>query len=311
MNKRYVKSIDKEVSEIGFGSWQLANNSTWGSMSEKEAIALVKEAYKKGVNMFDTAPGYGGGSSEKILGKALNDVREHVVFNTKVGHGPNGEYEFTEEGIRTSIQRSMKNLQTNYLDSVILHNPNKSIQEGNSPLIDELRNAKEKGLIRGWGFSIDSLEELKLVLENNEDVDTIEIMFNIIHQEPKYLFNEILNRGIFLIIKVPLDSGWLTGKYNKNSTFTGIRDRWTQDVKDIRSYIINEIKKIIGDAPMSKEALRFILSFHQVSTVIPGTKNIEQLDSNISATNYMMDFDTKIKLEELYEHQIKNLNTPW
>ena len=183
MKKRFVKSINNEVSEIGFGTWQLAQNDTWGTMSEQDAINLVKTAYKSGVNMFDTAPGYGGGSSEKILGKALKGVREHVVINTKVGHGPNGEYEFTEEGIRTSIQRSMKNLQTNYLDSVILHNPNKTIQEGDSPLIDELRNAKQSGLIKGWGFSIDSLDELKLVLENNDDVDTIEIMFNIIHHK--------------------------------------------------------------------------------------------------------------------------------
>ena len=132
-------------------------------------------------------------------------------------------------------------------------------------------------------------------------------MFNIVHQDPKYLFNEILNRGIFLIIKVPLDSGWLTGKYNKDSEFTGVRARWTNEVKTIRSFIVNQIKEIIGDEPMTKEALRFILSFHQVSTVIPGTKSVEQLTQNVSASDYLMDPETKIKLEELYEYKIKNL----
>lgn len=311
MNKRYVKSIDKEVSEVGFGGWQLAQNDTWGSMSETEAIHLVKEAYKRGVNMFDTAPGYGGGSSEKILGKALKGIREEVIINTKVGHGPNGEYEFTLEGIQTSIDRSLKNLQTNYLDSVILHNPEKYIQEGNSPILDALRKLKKKGTIKGFGFSIDSLDEVKTVLEHNDDIDSLELMFNIIHQEPKYLFNEIMNRGIFLIIKVPLDSGWLTGKYNKDSSFTGVRSRWTQEVKTIRHFIVNEIKHIIGDAPMSTEALRFILSFHQVSCVIPGTKSLEQLESNVNASNYPMDFETRMKLEQLYEYKIKNLYTPW
>lgn len=310
MNKRYVKSIDKEVSEVGFGSWQLAQNSTWGKMSEQDAIELVQEAYKRGVNMFDTAPGYGAGFSEKILGKALKDVRKDVVINTKVGHGPNGEYEFTIEGIRHSIQRSLQNLQTDYLDSVILHNPEKYVQQGNSPLIEELKKIKKEGLILGYGFSIDSLEELKTVLENN-DVDTIEVMFNIIHQEPKYLFNEILKRGIFLIIKVPLDSGWLTGKYDKNSTFTGVRDRWTQDVKDIRHYIVKQIKEIVQEDPLTIEALRFILSFHQVSTVIPGTKNIQQLEQNIKASDYSMSPETKMKLEQLFEYEIKNLYTPW
>ena len=311
MKKRFVKSINNEVSEIGFGTWQLAQNDTWGTMSEQDAINLVKTAYKSGVNMFDTAPGYGGGSSEKILGKALKGIRNEVVINTKVGHGPNGEYEFTVEGIRHSINRSMKNLNTDYLDSVILHNPESYILEGNNPLVDELRKIKQEGLIKGYGFSIDTLEQLESVLNTFDDLNTIEIMFNIIHQKPKNLFNELLKRGIFLIIKVPLDSGWLTGKYNKESEFTGIRSRWTQDVKDIRHYIVREIKTIIGDSPMSKEALRFILSFHQVSCVIPGTKRIEQLNSNISAGDYPMDYETKMKLEELYEYKIKNLYTPW
>ena len=310
MKTRYVKSIDKNVSEIGFGGWQLSPNNTWGSMTEKDAINLVQEAYKKGITVFDTAPNYGGGFSEEILGKALKKIRNDVVINTKVGHGPNNEYEFSVEGIRNSVKRSLKRLQTKYLDSVILHNPDKHELEGNSPLVEELKKLKAKGTIKGYGFSIDTLEELKLVLENY-DVDTIEIMFNIIHQAPKYLFNEVLSRGIFLLIKVPLDSGWLTGKYNKESQFKGIRERWTQDVKDIRHFIVNEIKKIIGDSPMSKEALRFILSFHQVSTVIPGVRNIEQLESNMSASDYMMDFETKMKLEQLYEYKIKNLYTPW
>lgn len=177
-------------------------------------------------------------------------------------------------------------------------------------MLAELKKIKKEGLIKGYGFSIDSLSELKTVLDNN-DVDTIEVMFNIVHQDPKYLFNEILNRGIFLIIKVPLDSGWLTGKYNKESEFTGVRARWTKDVKEIRQFILNQIREIIKDESMVKEALRFILSFHQVSTVIPGTKNIEQLEQNISASEYMMSPDTKFKLEELYEYKIKNLYTPW
>lgn len=311
MKNRYVKSLNREVSEIGMGTWQLSPNETWGDMSENDAINLVKEAYNSGVSVFDTAPGYGNGFSEVILGKALKGIRENVVINTKVGHGPNGEHEFSPEGIEKSITRSLKSLKTTYLDSVILHNPEKYILEGDNPLVDTLKGLKKKKVIKAWGFSIDTVEELSLVLENHPDVDTIEIMFNMIHQSPKNLFNTVVERGIFLLIKVPLDSGWLTGKYNKDSVFEGIRQRWTPDVKEIRGYIINEIKNIIGTQAMSKEALRFILSYHQVSCIIPGTKNIEQLKQNIEASNYMMDFDTKMKLEQLYEYKIKNLYTPW
>lgn len=310
MNKRYVKSLNRDVSEIGFGSWQLSTNDTWGYMTKEYAIKLVKEAYNNGVTVFDTAPGYGNGASEKILGEATKDFRENVIINTKVGHGPNGEYEFSIEGIRNSIKRSLENLQTTYLDSVIMHNPERYILEGNSPLVEELKKAKEEGLIKAYGFSIDSLEELKIVLENY-DVDTIEIMFNIIHQEAKYLFDEIKRRGIFLLIKVPLDSGWLTGKYTNESSFTGVRARWDKDTKDERHKIINEIKDITGNENLVNDALGFILSFNQVSAVIPGTKNLQQLHSNISSSSYKMPSEIKEKLEDLYDNQIKKQNIPW
>jgi aryl-alcohol dehydrogenase-like predicted oxidoreductase len=300
----------KPISEIGFGAWQLGGTGTWGHMSKEEGITLVKQAIKEGVNFFDTAPGYGQGNSELILGEALLESRDKVFINTKVGHGPNGEYEFTVEGVSNSISRSLKNLQTNYLDSVILHNPERYILEGDSDLFDELNKFKEKGLIKGYGVSIDTLEELKLTL-NNLNVDVIEIMFNIVHQEVKELFSEVVKKGILLIIKVPLDSGWLTGKYNSQSQFTGVRDRWSRQDISVRSEIVDKIKDIVGENNLVHTALRFILSFDAVTTVIPGTKNIHQLKTNCMASNDILALSKKEQLELLYKNYIKKANTPW
>ena len=193
---------------------------------------------------------------------------------------------------------------------MILHNPEQYILEGKSILFDELDKYKEKGIIRGYGVSIDSLEELKLVLYNL-DVDVIEIMFNIVHQEVKELFDEVQNKGILLIIKVPLDSGWLTGKYNEKSIFTGIRERWTEEDKIIRASIINKIKIIVEDEDLVLTALRFILSFDAVTTVIPGTKNILQLKNNCIASDDLLSSDVKSELEDLYQDYIKTVKTPW
>lgn len=310
MKYRKSSRFEKSISEIGFGAWQLGGISTWGYMSKEEGITLVKEAIEEGVNFFDTAPGYGQGNSELILGEALLEVRERVFINTKIGHGPNGEYEFTVEGISNSINRSLKNLQTNYLDSVILHNPEKYILEGDTNLFDELEKFKKKGLINGYGVSIDTLEELKLTLENL-NVDVIEIMFNIVHQEVKELFSKIMEKGILLITKVPLDSGWLTGKYNHSSEFTGVRDRWSKQDKLVRSNIIDKIKDITGEKNLAQTALRFILSFEEVTTIIPGTKNIEQLKMNSTASNGILAISKKEELELLYQDYIKDMNTPW
>ena len=190
MNKRYSRKFDLSVSEIGFGGWQLGNGSFWGDMTYEEGIELVKAAYDKGITFYDTAPGYSNGLSEKILGEALKDCRKNVFINTKFGHNHLNETNFGEEFIEKSINESLERLQTTYVDSVILHNPPREILEGKTRHQEEFNRLKEIGKIHGFGVSIDSLEELDLVL-NNLDVDVIEILFNINSQAPKYLFEKI------------------------------------------------------------------------------------------------------------------------
>lgn len=310
MKYRYDFEPTGKVSLVGFGAWQLGNLDNWDGPDHDEAVQLVKQAYDLGVNFFDTAPNYGQGNSERILGEALKDVREHVFFNTKVGHGPDGAYEFTPEGIRRSVRRSLEKLQTTYLDSVILHNPERYILEGKSDLIDTLKALKSEGLIRKYGVSIDTLEELETVLDNLE-VDTIEIMFNIIHQEPKARFDEVEKRHILLVVKVPLDSGWLTGKYDRSSTFEGIRSRWDKKTIETRAEIVDDIAQILGTRDLVAPALRFIMDFPAVGTVIPGTKNLAQLKSNVTSVNYQLDPIKKQHLEDLYRQSIVKKETPW
>jgi aryl-alcohol dehydrogenase-like predicted oxidoreductase len=309
MKKRYVSRFNIYVSEIGFGGWQLAN-PLWGSMAYEEGINLVKKAYEKGINFFDTAPGYSNGLSERIIGEALKDVRENVFINTKFGHNALGETDFSEDAIERSINESLERLQTTYIDSVILHNPPREILEGKTRHEEEFQRIKRIGKIRGYGVSIDTLEELELVL-NNWDVDVIEILFNIMHQSPKYLFDKVNERGILLSIKVPLDSGWLTGKYNANSKFEGIRTRWSQDVILKRAKIVEKIKNIVKDEDLVKYAIGFILSFDAVKTVITGVKNVEQLEANINASEFKLSEELKQEFEKLYEQEIKPLNLPW
>ncbi len=310
MNYRYQFASGKKVSVVGFGGWQLGNQSSWNGSSIEEGIALVKEAIKNGVTFFDTAPNYADGNSEKIIGEGIKGYRDQVIINTKVGHGPNGEWAFSPEGIRASVQRSLRQLQTNYIDSVILHNPEQYVLKGESELPQVLKELKQEGLIHQWGISIDSLEELDLALKYlNPDV--IEIMFNIIHQEPRYLFDEIQKRNILLIIKVPLDSGWLSGKYDEHSSFTGVRARWDKKTIQTRADFVKKIKTILHTEEIAPLALQYILSYSAVSTVIPGIKTKAHLFSNIGALNHSITPEQVQLLETLYENEIKQKETPW
>lgn len=310
MKYRSFEKQKRNISQIGFGGWQLGNSALWSEMSFSQGVELVKQAFHKGINFFDTAPGYSGGDSERIIGEALHMVRNQVFINTKFGHNHLNQEDFSESSIEYAVDQSLKRLQTDYLDSILLHNPPRYILEGRTKHQDEFERLKSLGKILAWGVSIDSLEELRLVLDHL-DVDVIEIMFNINHQAVKQHFDEVKKKGILLIAKIPLDSGWLTGKYGKSSQFSGIRARWSEEDILIRSEIITEIKNIVNDDDIVKFALSFILSFDAVTTIIPGMKNIKQLDSNIQSCDFNLDESIKQKLESLYINKIQPKKLVW
>lgn len=310
MKYKKLNGIAFPISTISFGAWQLGNNEFFGEMNDEDAIDLVKEAVKQGINLFDTAPGYGGGNSERLLGIALKEYRDKVFINTKFGHKADGTSDFSVEALEPGVKDSLKRLQTNYLDSVILHNPGKDMLYGSHPIYKEFQRLKSNGIINHYGVSIDSYEELDIVLHHN-NVDVIALMFNIIHQSPKDLFDEIEKQGILLIIKVPLDSGWLTGKYTKQTKHTGVRSRWTKEVIDTRLSIVNKIKEILPTENLVHASLQFILNHKAVTSVIPGTRNMMQLLSNVEASNYILSQQKQQQLYDLYDQYIKTQYTPW
>ncbi|AGB40283.1 putative oxidoreductase, aryl-alcohol dehydrogenase like protein [Halobacteroides halobius DSM 5150] len=311
MDKRKLGNTGLEVSEIGFGSWQLGNTTAWKGASQKEAIKLVHQALELGCNFFDTAPNYARGNSEKILGKALNDRREEVVISTKFGHFSDGTVDYDFNLIRESVENSLNSLQTDYLDSVLLHNPPFEFLTGSTPHFEILQKLKDEGIIKAYGASVDTSEEMLALIENTK-AEVIEVMFNILYQEPRKVFDKAKEAGVGLIIKVPLDSGWLTGKYNKNSNFTGIRARWSQEVIERRAQLVDKIKQIKSDQrDMVDEALRFILSYPEVSTVIPGIRNRNQLEQNLNANNKEMLKSLQKEYESFYKDNLAGNELPW
>ena len=310
MNYNPYGKLEKKASRISFGGWQLGNNEFWGEMSFQEGVNLVKEAYDNGITLFDTAPGYANGQSEKIIGEALKDVREHVIINTKIGHKADGSTDFSVESMESQINESLARLQTDYLDSVLLHNPGMDILSGKTDHFKELKRLKEKGLIRAYGVSIDTYSELKIVIEKT-DVQVIEILFNIFFQEPSSLFMFVKLKKIGLIAKVPLDSGWLTGKYDADSKFEGIRSRWDSKTIERRADLVKRIKNITNDDNITKYAIAFILSYAGVTSVLTGIKNSAQLLENIEAEKFVLDFKLKQNLIDIYNQQIKNKPLTW
>ena len=310
--KKYIKgSIN--ISEIGLGAWQLGHNSGWKSITENEALNLVHKSLDLGINFFDTAPNYGHGTSEERLGKALKGRdRSKIVINTKFGHTHTGTINFSSDYIRESLEGSLKRLQLDYVDSLIIHNPPSEYFDGNKndhyEILDKLI---VEGKIKAYGASLDTYDDMKLLMDTTNS-KVIEAFFNIFHQDTLRGFEKAQNKDVGIIVKIPLDSGWLTGKYNAESRFNDIRSRWSKEDIETRAKLVTKVKSIIGtEENLAHIAIAFCLAYDAVSTVIPGNVNIEQLISNVKSTDISVSQNLIEKLEYFYQSEVKNLNLSW
>jgi aryl-alcohol dehydrogenase-like predicted oxidoreductase len=131
MKRRPLGATGITVGEIGLGAWQLANPD-WGVYDRAEALRVVQQALDAGCDFFDTAPPYGGGRSEKLLGRALAGVRPSVTICTKFGHSAEGlpPTNFDVAALRPSLEASLRRLRTDYVDVLLLHNPPVALLNG-------------------------------------------------------------------------------------------------------------------------------------------------------------------------------------
>jgi aryl-alcohol dehydrogenase-like predicted oxidoreductase len=311
MKLRPFGNTGMHVSEIGLGAWQLANPD-WGINDKNEALRIVQKSLEAGCNFFDTAPGYGGGRSEELLGQGLKSVRKDVVICTKFGHTAEGVTNFSVEAILPSIEASMKRLQTDYLDIVLMHNPPREMMDGRiASHYEEFEKLKAEGKIREYGVSLDWREELELVLDTTKS-HAAEVFFNALYQETLPAYQKAQDRGMGLIIKVPLDSGWLSGKYRGNHKFDDIRSRWSPEVLARRSDLVEKFAALVPEGTsMAHAALQFVLAQSQVSTVIPGAKTVEQALDNFAAAEKQLSAETVQAMRNLWTNEIENDPLPW
>jgi aryl-alcohol dehydrogenase-like predicted oxidoreductase len=311
MKLRPFGNTGMNVSEIGLGAWQLANPD-WGVNDRNEALHIIQKSLEAGCNFFDTAPAYGRGVSEELLGQALQSVRKEVVICTKFGHTAEYVTDFSTSAIRPSIEASLRRLQTDYLDIVLMHNPPREMMDGRiSSQYEEFEKLKAEGKIRDYGVSLDWREEVDLVVDTTKS-KALEVFFNALYQEPLPAFQHAHEHGVGLIVKVPLDSGWLSGRYRKGHSFDDVRKRWPPEVIARRSGLVEQFAKFVPEGTsMAQAALQFVLAQPQVSTVIPGAKTVEQALDNFAAADKQLSLEVVQSMVELWEREIMTDPLPW
>jgi aryl-alcohol dehydrogenase-like predicted oxidoreductase len=311
MKLRPFGNTGMQVSEIGLGAWQLANPD-WGLNDTNEALQIVQNSLEAGCNFFDTAPTYGRGLSEELLGKVLKAVRKDIIICSKFGHSPDWVTDFSTSAIRPSLEGSLKRLQTDYVDILLMHNPPREQMDGRTAdQYAELEKLKAEGKIRAYGISLDWRVELEMMMDTTRS-QAAEVFFNAFYQEPMPAFARARKEGVGLIVKVPLDSGWLSGRYRGTSRFEDVRKRWSPEVIARRGALVEKFAELVpSGTSMAHAALQFILAQPEISTIIPGAKSVEQALDNFAAADRQLSPETVQAMVTLWEREIQAEPLPW
>jgi len=299
MKNRVFNGGAVEVSEVGLGCWQFGGD--WGEVSEDEALAILRASAERGVTFFDTADVYGGGRSESLIGKFLSQTSEPFFVATKLGRAgdPGGAENFTREAVRAHTEASLRRLGVETLDLTQLHClPLEVLTQGE--IFEWLRELKHEGKIKHFGASIESMEEAQICLRQ-DGLASLQIIFNIFRQKPiDTLFDQARAAQVALIVRLPLASGLLSGKYKKETQFapsdhrTYNRDGQAFNVGETFAGLPFETGVDLADAlkplvptgmTMAQMALRWCLDFEAVTAVIPGAKNPQMAEANAAASD--------------------------
>ncbi|MVN22546.1 aldo/keto reductase [Mucilaginibacter arboris] len=321
MRYRAFKNI--QIAEVGLGTWQLGS-ADWGNVDEEEAMQILQTYVDAGGNFIDTADVYGMGISEKMIGKFLKTQKNPIYVATKLGRrsdAPNGwPQNFTYDLMRKQVEDSLNHLGQSHLFLEQLHCiPTEEMRSGK--VFKYLAHLKDEGLILNWGASVETSEEALICLEQ-EGLASLQIIFNLFRQHvADEIFEKAKAKGVAIIVRVPLASGLLTGKFNENThfeekdhrnfnadgeafnageTFSGIE--FKHGVK-----LSQEIKKLLPDERMAQWAIRWILDHSEVTTVIPGASKVSQVKSNVEASALPpLAPLTHQELRKLYDKEIRS-----
>ena len=322
MNYRPFGRDALSVSEIGLGCWQLGGQ--WGEVDDATADGLLDAALTTGITFFDTADVYGEGRSEGRIARFLTrHGGPDVTVATKLGRFPQPGWpeNFTLSAFRHHTEASIKRLGVERLDLTQVHcPPTHLLREGE--LFGWLRTLQSEGKIARFGVSVESTEEALLCLEQApDDLASLQLIFNILRQKPAdVIFPRAKELGVAVIVRLPLASGLLSGKFGPDTSFAADDHRHFN--RDGAAFhvgetfagleyhrglaVVERLRPLVPDGMTPAQmALRFCLDFDAVTTVIPGATRPEQAIANAAASD-LPPLSTVLhaELEGVYEQDV-------
>ncbi|MEM9819989.1 MAG: aldo/keto reductase [Bacteroidota bacterium] len=321
MNYRLLGKTNFKIAELSLGTWQVGGK--WGSgFDSANAERILHQAIDRGINFIDTADVYESGMSEAAVGRVIRQRKEQVYLATKCGRqiNPHESEGYQVAVLRKFVEDSLRNTGLETLDLIQLHCPPNAVYY-RPEIFGLFERLQQEGKIQHLGVSVEKVEEALKAIEY-DNVSSVQIIFNIFRQRPSQLFfAEAKKRQVGIIVRVPLASGLLTGKYSTTTVFGKDDHRYFNregaafDKGETFSGIpyeqglaaVDALKQVFpGVDNLAPYALKWVLSFAEVSCVIPGVSRPEQLDSNLAALELPTFTPAQMnRIQEIYEDSIR------
>jgi aryl-alcohol dehydrogenase-like predicted oxidoreductase len=320
MNYRELGNTGIKVSEVSFGTWAIGGS--WGKTNDEESLRALHYAIDQGVNFFDTADVYGDGHSEGLLAKATKGREDEIYIATKFCRmgDIHSEGTYSYDSVRTYCEASLKRLNREAIDLYQIHCPPIDILK-DGKVFEVLDRLQQEGKIKHYGVSVETVEEGLLCLEN-PNVKALQVIFNLFRQKPlETLLPEAKKRNTGILVRLPLASGLLTGKFTTNhqfeaedhrnfnengeafnvgETFAGLGFQKGVELADQLTWTKD------GRESMATAALRWILDQEEITCMIPGFKNTQQVVENLKALKEKpFSTEEKENLANFYHEQVK------
>ena len=293
MKYRILGSTGLSVSVIGLGTWQYGGE--WGIDYNGEQVrAIVDKARGLGVNLIDTAECYGAHRAEELVGNAIKGQRAKWIIATKFGHEfhsfMNRSRLYGPQQVVKQLEGSLRALQTEYIDIYQIHSPTDE-EFDNEDLWKALWKEQEKGKIRYLGISIAKNRETHQTGSASRfHTQVVQVVYNRLDRGPEEaIFSLCKSQNLGVLARVPLASGYLSGKYRPGMTFAKGDVRSTHNPEDVKKKL-EEVERIAAHEvppgiPMAQWAIAWCLKNPAVSAAIPGSKNPKQLEMNVKAVD--------------------------
>lgn len=297
MESRTLGNTGIQVSEVGLGTWPIGGTVFlggmpygYGEMEPDLALEILLKARDIGVNFFSTSDAFGIGRAERFIGMAIREKRDQAVVATSVGGVPDGytgwEYDVSPAYFDLALQRSLKRLGTDYLDVYLLQTEflPQDAMEGAETVANSFDKFQRRGIIRTWGVSLENLQDAEKWVKSF-GAQVLQFKMNFLAQSAvETLFPLARETGVALIARSPFYYGLLTGRYHKRSKFP--KDDWRRTLSpDELGGVTGRLKKFYPlvrkhSRNYMEASLKYILSYPEVSSVVPGARSPDQLKAN-------------------------------